>query len=144
MDDYTYPRVGVGVMVMRDGKVLLGKRNKTSHGEQLWCMPGGHLEHGESLEEAVRREAREEAGIEIGNIRFVVLMNQLAFLPKHFVGIGFVADWQSGEPRAEEGDKMIDWTWFDPAQPPEPCYEPSRKIIECYRNDGRSFIDTGL
>ena len=38
------PRVGIGVMIFKDGKVLLGKR-KASHGEGEWASPGGHLDY---------------------------------------------------------------------------------------------------
>ncbi len=41
------PKVGLGVLIFKDGKVLLGKR-KGAHGEGTWCPPGGHLEFGET------------------------------------------------------------------------------------------------
>ena len=44
------PKVGVGVIVRREGRILLGKR-KGSHGENTWAPPGGHLEFMESVEE---------------------------------------------------------------------------------------------
>jgi len=61
------PKVGVGIIVIKDNKVLLGKR-KNSHGEGSWCFPGGHLEFNESLENCAKREVLEETGIEIKNI----------------------------------------------------------------------------
>ena len=51
-------RVGIGVMIFKDGKVLLGKR-KGSHGEGDWAFPGGHLDYMEGFEECARRETRE-------------------------------------------------------------------------------------
>ncbi len=45
------PQVGVGVLILRDGKVLLGRR-KGSHGAGCWSAPGGHLEFGEAVEDA--------------------------------------------------------------------------------------------
>jgi len=60
------PKVGVGIIVIKDNKVLLGKR-KNSHGEGSWCFPGGHLEFNESLENCAKREVLEETGIEIKN-----------------------------------------------------------------------------
>jgi 8-oxo-dGTP diphosphatase len=61
-------RVGVGVIIERDGKILLGLR-KSEHGEGRWGFVGGHLEHGESPEDCVRREAREEIGAELENLK---------------------------------------------------------------------------
>lgn len=139
-DGYRYPRVGLGVLVLKDGKMLMGRRNKASHAEQVWSLPGGHLEHGESIEGGARREVMEESGIEIQNVRFALLMNQLDYLPKHFVCIGLVSEWKSGEPRPEEGDKMIDWTWYDADKLPSPIYPASKQLIDAYR-DGVSFID---
>jgi len=43
------PYIGVGVCVVKDGKVLLGKR-QNAHGDGCWCFPGGHLEFKESIE----------------------------------------------------------------------------------------------
>ena len=66
------PKVAVGVMIFKDGKVLIGKRRKTaSHGPSEYCFPGGHIEANESFEEAVMRETSEEAGIKISNLNIV-------------------------------------------------------------------------
>ena len=68
MDEKNRPKVGVGVIVIKDGKILLGKR-KGPHGGGFWAFPGGHLEFNESLEDCARREVLEETGISIKNIK---------------------------------------------------------------------------
>ena len=68
------PRVGIGVVVMKDGRVLLGRR-KGSHGAGEYAYPGGHLEHLESFAECAVREVREETGLEISPPRFLRVMN---------------------------------------------------------------------
>ena len=61
------PRVGIGVMIFKDNKVLFGKR-KGSHGEGEYAFPGGHLDYMETIEDCAKRETFEETGIEIENI----------------------------------------------------------------------------
>ena len=60
------PKVGIGVIIIRnDGKILIGKR-KGSHAP-YWSIPGGHLDIGESFEQAATREIYEETGLIIKN-----------------------------------------------------------------------------
>ena len=58
------PKVGVGVAVFQEGRILLGKR-KGAHGDGEWGFPGGHLELGETVEECARRELFEETGMQV-------------------------------------------------------------------------------
>lgn len=134
------PRVGVGVMVTRDGKVLLGKR-LGSHGAEEYAWPGGHLEWMESFEECARREVREEAGIEIANVQFVRIMNLTAYPPKHYVDIGLRADWVSGEPRVMEPGKCAGWDWYDFDHLPEPLLATEPSYFEAIRT-GRVYFDS--
>ena len=60
-------RVGVGVLLVRDGRVLLGER-RGSHGAGTWAPPGGHLEDGETVEACARREVAEETGLTPGAV----------------------------------------------------------------------------
>ena len=59
MNEEKRPYIGVAVIVVREGRVLLGKR-KNAHGAGTWQFPGGHLEYGESIEDCARRELFEE------------------------------------------------------------------------------------
>ncbi|TSC99772.1 MAG: MutT/nudix family protein [Parcubacteria group bacterium Greene1014_15] len=134
-----YPKVGVGVMIVKESKVLLHKR-KGSHGEGEYAWPGGHLEYMESLEDCVRREVQEEAGIEIKNIRFLRLVNLKSYAPKHYLDIGFVADWASGEPRIMEPEKNDGWEWHEMDALPIPRFKALDTYIEAYKT-GRVFWD---
>ncbi len=58
------PRIGVGVVVVRDGDILLVRRS-TDPGRGKWAVPGGRVEAGERLRAAAIREAREETGLEV-------------------------------------------------------------------------------
>ena len=61
-------KVGIGIMIFKNGKILLGKI-KGSHGEGEYAFPGGHLEYMESVKEGALRELEEECGIKIKNLR---------------------------------------------------------------------------
>lgn len=139
MEENNRPKVGVGVMVVKDGKILLGKRDG-SHGSGEYAWPGGHLEYMESFEECAKREAREEAGIEIENLRFVMLRNMKEYAPKHYVDITLVADWKSGEPKVIEGEKYVSWGWYDLDKLPSPLFKTEPIAIEAYRT-GRNYFD---
>ncbi len=133
------PKVGLGVIVFKDGKVLLGKR-KGSHGAGEYAFPGGHLEFGESFEECAKREVKEETGMEISNVRFLRLMNLKAYQDKHYVDVGLIADWKSGEPRCMEPDKCDGWQWYDLAYLPQPLSTAVLTYIEAIQT-GRNYFD---
>ena len=134
------PKVGIGVMIMRDGKVLLGER-KGSHGEGEYSFPGGHLEYMESFGECARRETREECGIEIDNIRFQFLSNVIKYAPKHYVHIGLTADYKNGEPKVLEPEKCESWDWYAIDDLPQPIFEMCQQGINCYKT-GENYIDS--
>ena len=133
------PKVGIGVTILKEGKVLLGKR-KGSHGQGEYAAPGGHLEYLESFEECAKRETFEEAGIEIDNIRFQFLANVKRYKPKHYVHIGLIADWKSGQPKAMEPDKCEGWDWYDLDRLPQPLFEFEEISIDSYRT-GKNYYD---
>lgn len=115
------PRVGIGVMVMKDGKVLLGKR-KGAHGAGEYAYPGGHLEHGERFVECAEREVMEETGLRIGPPSFLRVLNTMAYAPRHYVDIAFVAEWVSGVPEVREPDKVERWDWYELTNLPSPLF----------------------
>ena len=133
-----YPKTGLAVMVIKDGKVLLGKR-QGAHGAGNYAFPGGKLEWGESLADCAKRETLEETGIKIDNIRFLRLLNFKAY-DKHFVDIGFLADWKSGEPQVMEPEKCDGWAWYDIDSLPTPLFNGCESCIEAYKT-GKNYFD---
>jgi 8-oxo-dGTP diphosphatase len=133
------PKVGIGVMILKEGKVLLAKR-KGSHGEGEYAFPGGHLEYMESFESCAKRETKEESGIEIANIRFQFLANVTKYTPKHYVHIGLIADWQDGVPTILEPESSESWEWYDLEKLPQPLFEMCKMAIESHRI-GRNYYD---
>jgi 8-oxo-dGTP diphosphatase len=132
--------VGVGVMILRDGMVLLGKRNEDPekadselHGEGTWTMPGGKMEFGESFEEAAIREVREETGLIVdkNSLRLISVSNDRKE-DAQFVTIGFLCEDFEGEPKVMEPEEIVEWKWFETAKYPLNMFFPSEKILNNY------------
>ncbi len=129
MEEKQRPKVGVGVIVIKDNKVLLGKR-KGAHGEGSWAFPGGHLEFNESLEDCAKREVAEETGITIKNIRKFTYTNDI--FPqegKHYITCYVLADYDSGEVKIMEPNKCEKWDWFEWNKFPEPVFIPLKNLL---------------
>lgn len=123
------PKVGLGVILHKDGKVLLGKR-KNAHGAGEWGFPGGHLEFGETYEACARREVMEEAGVTIKNLKFVTATNDIFEKEnKHYVTVYISADYDAGLVRNNEPEKLEKWEWFSPAKLPTPLFTPIRNLL---------------
>ncbi|MDP9212287.1 MAG: NUDIX domain-containing protein [bacterium] len=135
MVEARYPRVGIGVVILRDDKLLLGKR-KGSHGPGEYAPPGGKLDYGESFEECARREVREETGLEIRNVRFLSLMNQRQYPPDHFVNLGLRADCPVGEPKVMEPEKCEHWGWYGLDALPEPLFATMSYYVRAILGEG--------
>tara|TARA_Y100000780_G_scaffold64527_1_gene57146 strand:+ start:8317 stop:8754 length:438 start_codon:yes stop_codon:yes gene_type:complete len=125
------PQVGVGVIFVRDGQVFLAKRHG-AHGEDTWASAGGHLENGETLEECARREAMEELGVIVGDLRFLCLSNIIAY-GKHYVDIEFLGDIAGQEPVLKEPDAFIASGWFPLEGPPEPLFLAMGYALDSYK-----------
>lgn len=133
------PLVGIAVLVMKDGKLLLGKR-RGSHGAGEYASPGGHLEHGESFAACAAREVMEETGLVIGEPRFLRVMNVMDYAPKHYVDLAFVADWVRGEPEVREPTKVETWQWYSLDELPTPLFAMLPTAVEALRS-GRTCWD---
>ncbi len=124
------PKVGVGVIVIKENKVLCAKR-KNAHGEGTWQFPGGHLEFKESWEDCARREVMEETGISIKNIRFGTVSNDIfEGENKHYITLIMIADHNTGEPQILEPEKCAGWKWFKWEELPEPLFLPIVNIVK--------------
>ncbi len=129
-DAAQHVRVGVGVVVTRGNRLLLGRR-KGAHGAGAWALPGGHLEFGESIEACARREVFEETGLRIDGIRHVDFTNDFfRDERRHYVTLFVAADCHTGDPFLREPDKCSEWAWFAWSALPEPLFLPLQHLIE--------------
>lgn len=124
-----HPRVGLGVYIRKDGKVLMGKR-KGKLGPGFWASPGGHLEFGESLEACAAREVMEETGLVISNVHFGAITNDIFGPDKHYVTIAMIADWSAGEPVVMELEKCEEWRWCGWEDLPTPLFLPLENALK--------------
>ncbi len=132
--------VGFGVMLLKGGKILLGKRHddpqKASselHGEGTWTMPGGKLHFQEEFADGAYREVFEETGMEIDKtkIKHISTTNNIV-ADAHFVTLGFLCEDFSGEPQIKEPDEITEWEWFDLHSLPEKIYFPSKQVLDIF------------
>jgi 8-oxo-dGTP diphosphatase len=112
------PRVGIGAITIKDGKVLLVKRGiEPSKG--LWAVPGGTLKLGETMQECAAREIMEETGItiKIGACIYVfdfIEHDSKGNIKFHFVVVDFAADYVAGESKG--ADDALEAHWLSPAE----------------------------
>jgi len=118
-DDRLYPArpiLAVSVAVFRDGRVLVGRRAREPMIGRF-TLPGGVVELGETLAEAVARELFEEVGVEAGIVGFNRHVEPILRVGdrvrSHFVIASFVARWTRGEARVSE--EMDAVAWIDPS-----------------------------
>ena len=130
MEQEQRPKVGVGVIVIKDGKILLGKR-KGTHGEGSWAFPGGHLEFGERLEDCAKREVMEETGITIKNIKKFTFTNDIFKEEnKHYITCYVKTDYDSGKVQIMEPNKCEKWDWFEWNKFPENLFIPLQNLLK--------------
>lgn len=126
------PKVGIGILVERDGMILIGER-LSSHGAHTWQIPGGHLEFGDTFEETALRELKEETGLTDVTLTGLICVRNDRIYGKHFVTIGLHARWNSGEPYAAEPEKSANWHWHEVHALPTDFFIPSAEVIDAWR-----------
>jgi 8-oxo-dGTP diphosphatase len=114
----TRPYLAVSAAIFRDGKVLVVRRARPpAHG--LYTLPGGGVELGETLEEAVIREVREETALEVAPValagyRQAIARDNAGRIERHFVILPFAARWIAGEISLNE--ELAEAHWLAPTE----------------------------
>jgi 8-oxo-dGTP diphosphatase len=131
-----YIGVGVGALIVDgQGRLFLARRGSRAKNERgLWEFPGGSVEFGETLAEALQREMREEYGIEIQVGELLDVVDHI--LPdegQHWVSPAFICRIVSGEPRILEPEKCAEIKWFFPDHMPDDLTVITRTNWQHYR-----------
>jgi len=124
------PRVAVGAVVFREGRVLLVRRGRPP-AKGLWAIPGGRVELGETLSGAAEREIREETGLVIRAGKPIFIFDVVERDPDgrvrfHYVIVDLAAEYVSGELRP--GDDALEARWISPREMEDMAI--SRKTVE--------------
>jgi 8-oxo-dGTP diphosphatase len=112
------PFLAASAAIVRDGKILVVRRARPpAHG--LYTLPGGVVEVGETLMEAVAREVREETALEIepvglAGFRETIVRDADSRVERHFIILCFASRWRAGDPVLNE--ELSEARWLDPAE----------------------------
>ena len=112
-----FPLVGVGAVIVRDKEVLLIKRAAPPK-EGYYSIPGGLVEVGERVEDAVRREVYEETGLKIEIEKLIAVMDNIikdeeGRVKYHYILVDYLAKPISGELRVSSDASDVKWVRFD-------------------------------
>ncbi len=120
------PVVGVGAFILDGPRVLVIQRGRPP-GEGLWSVPGGRLEPGETLAQAVAREVREETGLVVEAAEVFAVHSNFHDPDRQTVGIWFRVRVSGGS--LSPGDDLIDLRFVSPGDPGVPLAFPTDGFV---------------
>jgi len=134
-----YPLATVGGLIYNKEKILLIKSHKWSN---LYCVPGGKIDYGETMEVAFKREIKEETQLDIYNIKFVCIQDciehQEFYKKKHFLLINFTAD--TLEHKVVLNEEAQEYIWVDIKESLHlPLNEPTKFLINSVLSESTSI-----
>lgn len=111
------PIIGVGAVIVCNGKILLEKR-KGEPGRDKWTIPGGLVELGESAEQTVMREVREEANLEVEKPELIDVVNNITLdedgrIKYHFLIVDYFVKLKGGKPKAMDDAAELKYVKFN-------------------------------
>ncbi|VVB69936.1 ADP-ribose pyrophosphatase [uncultured archaeon] len=128
MEEVT-PKVAVVVQIEKAGKILL-IRQKEKIPSELWCFPGGKLEAQEGIEECARREAFEELGVKLKDVKVVGVQNFPVIFKYHWITFIVKARIESGKPMIRETNKIIEIQWFNKKNLPQNLFDSTKLFFQ--------------
>jgi len=128
---YKYSKVTIDAVIIRDGKILLVKRNKNPF-KNRWALPGGFVEYGEKVENAVIREVLEETGLKVEIKKLFGVYSDPNRDPRgHTVTIVYLMNVVGG--KLESGDDACDAKFFELEKLPELAFDHDKIINDVNR-----------
>lgn len=122
-------KVGTAVFIVRNGLLLMQKR-AGAHGIGTWSVPGGHIEFGETPEQTVIREAKEEVGVSIASAHIVAITNDVfEDSGKHYVTLWLRADGVGDEQLVPQEGEVSETAWFPLDALPSPLFSPFTTLL---------------
>ncbi|APO74948.1 NUDIX hydrolase domain-containing protein [Rhizobium etli 8C-3] len=130
-----FPGLGVGLVILRDGKILLYKRILAPEAGH-WSIVGGKVDHMEPIAEAARREAEEETGLTIARAELLGHAEVISGADaQHWVSFLYIATEVSGDPQLTEPEKLSDFGWFTRSELPTPLSDFAKAAIDYLDNE---------
>ncbi|MDO6963162.1 NUDIX domain-containing protein [Rhizobium alvei] len=130
-----FPGFGVGLAIVRDGKLLLYRRTRPPEPGH-WNIVGGKVDVMEHSATAARREAEEETGLSITECRFLCLSEQIFESDRqHWISVIYTTDKIEGEPRVTEPEKLPEFGWFSADALPSPLSRFAHDAVAALGDD---------
>jgi mutator protein MutT len=131
------PIVGVGAVIIQDGRILLEKR-KNEPGKGKWSIPGGLVELGETVEQTAIREVKEETGLEVEKPEHIdvvdnVVRDENGKVKYHFVIIDYFVKLKGGTMKAMSDAEELRWVTFDEVEK----YDLTKTFREFFKRNYR-------
>ncbi|MBE0512664.1 NUDIX hydrolase [Candidatus Bathyarchaeota archaeon] len=129
------PIIGVGAVIIRNGKILLEKR-KSEPGRGKWTIPGGLVELGESAEQTVMREVREETNLEVEQPKLIDVVNNVTLdedgrIKYHFLIVDYFVKLKGGKLKAADDAAELRWVRFSEVE----NYDLTRSFREFFQRN---------
>lgn len=125
-------RIGIAAVLRRNGRILMIQR-QGSHGAGTWCVPGGHIDPGETPAQTAAREVQEEVGLVLDPQDFLPMTfttDVFKVEGKKYITLYFETGAGPEEPRIMEPEKISDLKWVEPPHWPGELFLPLQNFIK--------------
>ncbi|MFZ5391164.1 MAG: NUDIX domain-containing protein [Patescibacteria group bacterium] len=134
---YQNPKATAGVVIVKNGRVLLGKKASGPKKGQ-WNIPGGFLEAGEHPLQGAKREVKEETGLNIRIVKLLDIFKSRYYTGDHCVNIFYLAEIISGTPKA--GDDLGELKWFEPNKlPKKMAFKDNEAALKAWLRQNKDY-----